>query len=288
MAPTGEEVNEKFIAKVNARSGGGILGLARNFRIIDKDNSGQLSKQEFGVAMKKFNMGLTKEETEILFDFYDTDKSDSLAFDEFLKGLRSKMSEQRRELTEQAFAHMDADGSGELEVSDLKDKYDTSHHAKILDGSMTHEEVLAEFIKAFEGENGDGNSVITPEEWMDYHAGLSSNIDEDDAFGMMMAHNWGIAFIPQKVVDDILKSIKVKCEQKGGKNPKKVATDTFKFFDTDNSGAIDEKEFLKAMANFGATFGDKEMTTLFGMFDHDNSGSIEYKEMVDMIFEGRR
>jgi len=281
-------VNEKFIDNINKRSGGGILGLGRNFRIIDKDRSGQLDAAEFALAMKKFRLGLNPEECKVLFAFYDKDNSGTLAFDEFLRGLRSRMSEQRRELTEQAFDAMDVDGSGEIDVNDLKEKYDTSKHPKVLTGEMSHEDVINEFLVNFEGSEGDGNSVVTKEEWMDYHVGLSSNIDHDDAFGMMLARNWGIEYIPQENLKKILDIMKSKSEQKSSvKAPKRVAMDTFKFFDTNNSKAIEFNEFEKAMESFGAGLNQKEMKTLFGMFDHDSSGEISYEEMVNMIFEER-
>merc|ERR1712048_128179 len=288
MAPTPQEVNQKFLDIIFKRSGGGILGLARNFKIIDKDGSGQLSEAEFNLCMTKFRIGLTKEEVKILFRFYDKDNSGSLAFDEFLKGLRGKMSEQRRELTEQAFVKMDTDGSGELDINDLKGVYDCSHHPKVISGEWSEDQALSEFIKMFEGDEGDGNSVVTLEEWMDYHAGLSANIDEDDAFGIMMAQNWGIEFIPKKNLELIMETIRTKCAQKGGGNPKQVAKQTFKFFDSNNSGSIDYKEFGKAMESFAPNLNEKELTTFFGMFDGDNSGEIEYKELIDMVFDGKR
>jgi len=289
MSAEAKAVSDKFIDAINKRSGGGILGLARNFRIVDKDSSGQLGLDEFLLAVKKFRIGLTQDECKLLFAFYDKDNSGSLAFDEFLRGLRSRMSEQRRELTEQAFDEMDADKSGEINYDDLKDKYDTSKHPKVLTGEMTSEEVINEFLVNFEGSEGDGNSVVTKEEWMDYHVGLSSNIDHDDAFGMMLARNWGIEYIPQENLKKILAIMKNKAEQKSGvKAPKRVAMDTFKFFDTNNSKSIEFNEFEKAMESFGAGLNVKEMKTLFGMFDHDNSGEISYEEMVNIIFnEGK-
>merc|ERR1711937_469465 len=179
---TAEEVNEKFLKVVNSRSGGGVLGLAKNFRIIDRDGSGQLSMDEFKLAMKKFQVGLTPAEIETLYKFYDKDNSGSVKFDEFIGGLRSKLSPQRKELTEQAFDAMDVDGSGEINFADLDKKYDTKHHPKVKAGEWTHQQAVEEVIGVFEGEQGDGNKSITKEEWMDYHVGLSSNIDTDDAF----------------------------------------------------------------------------------------------------------
>lgn len=274
------------MSKVFKRSGGGILGLSRNFRIVDRDRSGQLSRDEFEICMKKFQIDLTIPEIHVLFDFYDSDHSGQLDFNEFLKGLRSKLSPQRRALAEQAFNAFDTDGSGEIDHKDLEEKYDASRHPKVLSREWTKKQVLDHFISQFEGDNGNKDGVITKDEWMDYHAGLSSNIDTDDEFGMMMANNWGIEYIPQSEVDAIIKLIKSKSEQKGtGGNPKKVAKDAFKRFDADNSGNIDQKEFIEAMEFFSPGLNVGALKTLFRMFDKDNSGTIEYEEIVALAWQ---
>lgn len=221
----------------------------------------------------------------ILFDHYDKDKGGSIDFNEFMKGLRSKLSPQRRELTLQAFKIMDTDGSGEISFEDLKNTYDTSKHPKVLAKEMTHEQVINEFLKMFEGDSKDVNSVVTQQEWLDYHAGLSANIDEDDAYGMLMAANWGIKYVPKAIVDRIIKTIKTKAEQKAGnKNPKRTAHDIFKYFDTNNTKTIDFDEFCKAMDSFSAGLDPQELRTFFGMFDSDGSGEIEYEELLSIVF----
>jgi len=281
-----EEVNKKFIDTVMKRSGGGVLGLARNFRIIDKDRSGTLTFPEFKVALTKFQVPLNPDEMRILFDFYDRDKGGTVDFNEFMKGLRSKLSPQRKELTLQAFAVMDTDGSGEITFHDLKGRYDTSKHPKVLAKEWTHEQAINEFLKMFEGDSASINSVVTKDEWLDYHAGLSANIDEDDAYGLLMSANWGIKYVPKEVVDRIMKTIRTKAEQKGAgnKNPKRVAHDIFKYFDTNNTKTIDYEEFSKAMDSFGAGLDAKELKTFFGMFDSDGSGEISYDELLAAVF----
>jgi calcyphosin len=286
--PTPDEVNDKFLKVVNSRSGGGILGLARNFKIIDKDNSGQLSPAEFKVAMSKFRVGLNNDEVKILFDYYDRDRSGTLNFDEFLKGLRAKLSPQRRALAEQAFNVMDSNGSGEIDYEDLKEKYDVTNHPKVRSNEWTKKQALDEFIKNFEGDNGDHNATITKMEWLDYHAGLSASLDTDDEFGILMARNWGIEYIPQENIKRIMQIIRDKAEQKSGtKNAKRVAQDIFKFFDTDGTHSIDYQEFIRALESFGAGLNEKETHTFFRMFDHDGSGEISYDELINLIFDGK-
>jgi Ca2+-binding EF-hand superfamily protein len=287
-ATTGKEIAAEFVNIVSKRSGGGgILALSKNFKIIDKDGGGTLDKAEFQLAMKKFQSGFSPAQCDTLFDHYDKEGGSGdgrLSFDEFLKGLRGQMNDARREIAEQAFAAMDLDGSGTLDIDDVKGKYDTSNHAGVISGEITHEEACTEFLMAFEGDQGEntGDGKINLEEWMDYHAGLSSNIDEDDAWGMLMAANWGIEYVPQKEIEEIYAIIREKSNASG--DGKKSAMKAFKYFDTDGSGNIDMPEFTQAMKTFHATLTDKQIITMFGTFDQDNSGSVDFAEMLDVVF----
>ena len=53
---------------------------------------------------------------------------------------------------------------------------------------MTPEEVFVEFLASFGDKNGDG--IITKEEWDDYYAAVSSNVDNDEHFCLLMRNAW--------------------------------------------------------------------------------------------------
>ena len=55
---------------------------------------------------------------------------------------------------------------------------------------MTCEEVFVEFLASFGDKNGDG--IITKEEWDDYYAAVSANIDNDEHFVLLMKNAWKI------------------------------------------------------------------------------------------------
>ena len=53
---------------------------------------------------------------------------------------------------------------------------------------MTEDEIFHEFLANFNDANGDGK--ITKDEWDEYYAAISSNIDNDDHFVLLMRNAW--------------------------------------------------------------------------------------------------
>jgi len=70
----------------------------------------------------------------------------------------------------------------------LRVVYDTSDHPKVQSGEMTDEEVFVQFLASFGDKNGDG--VITRQEWNDYYAAVSANVDNDAHFVALMRNAW--------------------------------------------------------------------------------------------------
>lgn len=53
--------------------------------------------------MSEHTLGWTPAQVKMVFDFFDTDKSGTIAFDEFLVGLRGDLNDRRRQLVLMAF-----------------------------------------------------------------------------------------------------------------------------------------------------------------------------------------
>lgn len=285
-----ETAHDKFHAVVSKRGADGVLGLSRCFRVMDKDKSGSLSRDEFGLALKKFKCDLRPAEVKALFDKYDVDKSGTLQFQELLKGLRGKLSEKRKVLVDMAFKAVDADKSGELNFEDIKSKIDTSHHPKVLNKDWSHEDAINEFLNSFDGDGGNDDGTVTQQEWTDYYAGISANIDDDDYFGIMMAKSWGIDFLPERSVDIFSRAIREKANQRAGagSNPKQTAKKTFAYFDTDQTKTVDLNEFKQALEALVPGIVDKEKELLFKKFDEDNSGTVSYDEFLKFVFPDQK
>lgn len=56
--------------------------LYKVFKAYDRDDSGELSLDEFGKIMKRLDSSFTEDEIETIFEIVDTDKSKTIDFDE--------------------------------------------------------------------------------------------------------------------------------------------------------------------------------------------------------------
>jgi len=65
----------------------------------------------------------------------------------------------------------------------------------VIEGKMTEDEVLFEFLDTFDMHNADQpstNGHITPEVWCKYYDKVSCSIDRDDYFELMMNNAWNL------------------------------------------------------------------------------------------------
>ncbi|OXA45398.1 Calcyphosin-like protein [Folsomia candida] len=92
-------------------------------------------------------------------------------------------------LIDAAFKKLDKTGDGVVTVDDLKNVYSVRSNPKFQSGEQTEGEILTKFLKTFE-ENGTRDGKVTFDEFMDYYAGVSSSIDHDAHFDLMMRNAW--------------------------------------------------------------------------------------------------
>jgi calcyphosin len=187
-----------MLAKRGAR---GMIGLQRIFKIMDDNNSGTLDIQEFWKAMNDFRVKISQEECRKLFDLFDEDDNGELSIDEFLINVRGSLNNFRRELIQKVFNKLDVDKNGVLELSDIKQFYNAKNHPDVRNGRKTEDEVLLDFLETFEVHHslsrGDAKSkkndgMVTLNEFMDYYSNVSSSIDDDEYFKLMITNAWNL------------------------------------------------------------------------------------------------
>ena len=184
------EVAAKVRAQLESRGAKTIRGLGRTFKQIDWDGNKMLSRDEFSTGLNELGCDLTPEELDELFKVCDTNQDGNVDFNEFLKGVRGELNQQRQAVVDAAFSIFDVDGTGVVNAQDLKQVYRCNLHPQVISGEITEDEAFVEFLASFGDKNNDGN--ISKGEWDNYYAAVSSSVDNDDEFCLMMANAWNL------------------------------------------------------------------------------------------------
>jgi len=69
--------------------------------------------------------------------FYDTNGDGVISFEEFLRALKDDLNERCQAIVDKAFRILDRDGSGVVNINDIKNIYDVSSHPDFLEGRLT-------------------------------------------------------------------------------------------------------------------------------------------------------
>ncbi len=190
-----EALAEALKNKLASRGARGIIGLQRQFKIMDDDNSKSLNQYEFSKALTDYGLGFSKGEQQALFAYFDVDSSGAIVYDEFLRAVRGPMNMARKKIVAQAFNKLDKDGNGWVDINDIRGVYNAKRHPDVLQGKKTEDQILQEFLETFETahamrENGTPNYVVTKEEFEEYYNNISASIDDDQYFSLMMNNAW--------------------------------------------------------------------------------------------------
>ena len=185
----------KLKEKLATRGARGIIGLQRQFKIMDDDNSKSLNKYEFSKAMNDFMLGFNQGQISALFEYFDVDSNGTISYDEFLRSIRGPMNMARKKIVAQAFKKLDKDGNGWIDINDVRGVYKADKHPDVKAGKKTEDQILQEFLETFETahamRNNDApNYVVTKEEFEEYYNNISASIDDDMYFMTMMNNAW--------------------------------------------------------------------------------------------------
>jgi Ca2+-binding EF-hand superfamily protein len=148
----------------------------------------------------------------------DRDDSGNISYDEFLVGIRGVMNERRKSLVLMAFKILDSDNSGQIDINDIKGIYNAKFHPDVIAEKKTEDEVLADFLSTFDrptrgaaamskkdkqkqpkqvinSKTGKpvGDGIITKEEFLEYYSNISASVDNDDYFELMIRNAWHIS-----------------------------------------------------------------------------------------------
>lgn len=106
------------------------------------------------------------------------------------------LNARRLAVVQQAFTKLDRDGSGVVDIVDLKEVYDVSRHPRVLDGSMSQSMALQMFLNNFEPCAAARDGKVTWDEFQTYYEKVSAEVDlgreldHDAYFELLVVRAW--------------------------------------------------------------------------------------------------
>lgn len=101
---------------------------------MDDNNSKSLDKYEFKKAIQDFKLEVPDEHINVVFSAFDLNRDGTIDYDEFLRIIRGDLTPQRLKLVQLAFKKLDRDGSGIVDINDIRGVYNATKHPDVISG----------------------------------------------------------------------------------------------------------------------------------------------------------
>lgn len=112
-----------------------------------------------------------------------------VSFDEFMRGVRGRVSARRMALISSAFHQMGGTYTRTVSPRELQRHYDATSHPEVQAGRCSEEEASDAFMRAVGGDRGEG---VAFEGFANYFKDLSASLESDEEFARMMQQAWGV------------------------------------------------------------------------------------------------
>jgi Ca2+-binding EF-hand superfamily protein len=312
VPPTEQRSTDFLIPDLRSKLGGrgvrGLLGLARQFKMLDSNSSKLVDHDDFASTLRSYRLGLSEEAIEQLYSEF-SDTSGYANYDAFIKTLRGALPPSRRVVIEQAYDQLVAQSRGGVKLQTLASSFNCREHPDVTSANKTEEEAYNDFLDTFEvcyelsAPRSDGQ--VTKQHFDEYCAYVSASYPSDDAFITLMTKVWSLRrAAPQAAatsatvrprtpinsrnsaakpdVQTVLSYLRSKLAQRGIRGIIGLQKQ-FKNADRGNIRQLTIGEFKKACRDFKLELGDQDIDAIFEYVDSDRSGKLTYDELIKSL-----
>ncbi|CAD8159266.1 unnamed protein product [Paramecium octaurelia] len=238
------------------------------FQQYDKNGNGKLNLEELDNLLKSVGMFLKIVELQALIKYFDKDGDGFLSFREFLTFIREEMNERRKAMVLKVY---ESQHNTKITSDYLRQIYKIDN---LTDGMKT-------FI-----DNIRVGDDLSYEQFLEFHEELSLNIASDETFTTILSKAWNIdekqedtAF--QEYLQNSLQQIKERVIARAG--GKTFIVNVFKEFDTNKSKDLSISEFIFLLKKLELDWNKAAINRVYRIMDQNNSGSIEEQEFISFF-----
>jgi Ca2+-binding EF-hand superfamily protein len=188
---------ERFKSNIIQRGTRGIIGLKRQFKILDDSNDGTLDINDFQKGLHDYNVEVPFMDVESLYLGFKIDGTTRINYVGLLDEIIGELNTFRATKVELAWRKIDKDANSFMNWDVIALVFNASRHPGVKAGYITVEEVQHDFEETFKALHSVYHSFqpdmqVTKHEFFDYFKILSSTVPNDRVFDLIMTGVWNV------------------------------------------------------------------------------------------------
>ena len=175
----------------------GIFIFQKILNLYDKNRTGEISYNKFNELLEIFNIIMSKQNINSIFQYYDYDKKGIIKYDDLIKDLIGNINQNRESIIKNVYNNFIRGEGSNISLNELKQKYKGYNHPDVKNGIKSETEVYYNFLEMIDifknyknNVKHENNDIITYEDFFDFYKEISMCIKDDKAFEDLLFHCW--------------------------------------------------------------------------------------------------
>jgi len=211
---------------------------------VDYNKSRSIDKEQLKSALSSAGVSLQGGDVDALFAGYNI--NGAMPYDMVLAQVKGALSSRQEIIIDRVFEQLDNNGTGEIEMSDIRRRFDASKHPDAVEqhGTKSSQQVTEEFFYVWEYVRGLHDGPVTLDQWRAVFSDIACSVPSEDEFVNALCRVWGVVELgaSNSPLLTIINQCRAFCSEKGVRSK-----EFFKDFDKLNTGVITEAQFLRGL-----------------------------------------
>ena len=174
-----------------------IFNLEKMFLMYDTQKLGKLDFQSLESIFLNYKLSLSSKETLSIFKKFEQNNSKKINYDDLIKIIVGTMNDERLNIVKNVFSKLDINGRGNININELKQKFNPSGHPEAYSKNNSKEEIYEEFLNNLEIykkysliKNRNSSFLFTLDDFIDFYTQISFDIEDDNYFNNLITGVW--------------------------------------------------------------------------------------------------
>ena len=166
-----------------------VINFLNQLRQYDRKGNKELNYTDFADALYNSNLNISEQDIKNLFNDF-VQMNNTINYQEFLSALVGNLNQRRYNIVEAAFNRIDVEKCGVVNLSEVKQLFNSKNSPLVREGITTEEEFYNTFMETFQTHHNIFRSAkikkVNFDEFLDYYKYVSITIEDDYLFEEML------------------------------------------------------------------------------------------------------